>query len=113
MNFKLDEFNCKCGKNKMDKDFLSKLNQARIISGIPYIITSGYRCQRHNKAVGGKSTSSHMKGLACDILADTSRKRSLILSGLIKAGFTRIGIGYNFIHVDNDKNKSQNVVWLY
>jgi len=32
---------------------------------------------------------------------------------LLEVGFTRIGIGNTFIHVDIDKDKSQNVIWTY
>ena len=35
-------------------------------------IGSGYRCQRLNKAVGGVSTSQHMRGEAADICIDGS-----------------------------------------
>ena len=97
----------------MDRDFVNKLNEARIISDIPYFITSGYRCKRHNKAVGGTSTSSHTKGLAVDINAKNSRQKYLIVKGLLDVGFTRIGIGKNFIHVDDDKKKDKKVIWGY
>ena len=33
----------------------------------PVTISSGYRCPALNKVVGGKNTSQHMKGEACDI----------------------------------------------
>lgn len=31
----------------------------------------------------------------------------------MEAGFTRIGIGQNFIHVDTDPDKQQNIIWTY
>ena len=34
--------------------------------GRPVIITSGYRCEALNRAIGGSSTSQHMKGEAAD-----------------------------------------------
>ena len=33
----------------------------------PIVITSGYRCEKLNKLVGGVSTSGHLKGFAADI----------------------------------------------
>ena len=33
----------------------------------PVKISSGYRCPELNRVVGGKNTSQHMKGEACDI----------------------------------------------
>jgi len=75
--------------------------------------TSGYRCPEYNKAVGGKSDSSHLKGLAADIRAQTSSERFAIVNGLVKAGFVRIGMGRDFIHVDMDMSKPQHLMWVY
>jgi len=77
------------------------------------IITSGYRCEEHNREVGGKGTSSHPKGLAADIKCDDLSYRFLLVEALLKAGFTRIGIGKDFIHVDLDTDKTQNLIWVY
>ena len=98
---------------RMDKDFLKKLDEARHKAGVSFSINSGYRTTEHNKKVGGKADSSHTKGLAVDIHAATSRKRYLILQALIEVGFHRIGIANNFIHVDDDKQKPKQVTWLY
>lgn len=112
--FKESEFACKhCGVSKMNPDTIEKLNKARELAGIPFIITSGYRCEAHNRAVGGKSEGAHTSGHAVDIKADTSRPRFLIIDALIKAGFTRIGIAKTFIHVDDDPGKDQKVMWDY
>jgi len=89
------------------------LDTARDIAGITFNINSGFRCPRHNKEVGGSPTSSHLKGLAADIKADTSRKRYLVVKALIQTGFNRIGIGKNFIHVDLDLDKTDNLMWTY
>ena len=74
---------------------------------------SGYRSKAHNQKVGGVPQSSHRLGKACDIACIGSRHRFLIVNALIEAGFNRIGIAKNFIHVDNDMNKSSNVIWTY
>lgn len=37
--------------------------------GKPIIITSGYRCEKLNKAINGAKTSQHMYGSAADIVA--------------------------------------------
>jgi len=112
--FKLSEFDCPyCGQNKMHKSFLKRLDLARKIAGVPFVITSGYRCPKRNKEVGGKFNSSHLIGVAADIKCETSYMRSRIIYGLMKAGFIRIGIGRNFIHADDDVAKAQEVMWLY
>ena len=119
-HFQLSEFDCNCGKcsykgENMDIDFMIKLDRARELSGVPFKITSGARCLEHNKAIGGVPNSSHSNTPcnAADISTTDSRRRFKILGGLIKAGFTRIGIGKNFIHCDTDKLKSQQVCWHY
>ena len=112
--FKKGEFACRCcGVEIIGSVFLLRLNKARKIAGVPFNITSGYRCPVHNAAVHSRPTSSHVKGLAADIAVNDSRGRFLILAALIKAGFTRMGIGKDFIHVDADQDKDQNVTWLY
>ena len=115
-NFNLKEFDSPdlsgSGLN-MDKDFLSILDNARDIAKTPFKITSGYRTKEHNVNVGGVEGSSHTKGVACDIACSDSRARYIIIQSLLEAGFTRIGIASNFIHVDSDCEKSQNVIWTY
>ena len=111
--FNDDEFECKCGcgLNDMNLSFLKKLEKARLYSKTSYVILSAHRCEKHNKKVGGVPDSSHLKGFAVDIYAPNDNKRFLILYGLIKAGFTRIGVYNDFIHVDDDPSKDKNVSW--
>ena len=104
--FKEIEFN-------MDKDFLSKLDDAREFANIPFKINSAYRTEEHNKSIGGSPNSSHIKGLAVDISAKDSRTRFKVLEALINVGFNRIGVASTFIHVDDDKDKSSDVIWVY
>lgn len=105
---------CKCcGKVKINEDFKADLDAAQTFAQIPFRFSSGYRCEDHNKKVSKSPTSSHLKGLAADIEIANSRERYKVLFGLIMAGFTRIGIGKNFIHVDLDLDKDQEVGWTY
>lgn len=113
--FKDIEFQCNCANHcekKMSNKLLVMLYNARILAGIPFIITSGYRCENYNLVVGGIKNSAHTRGMAVDIKANTSQKRAKILKALVKVGFNRIGIYESFIHVDVDHTKPQNVVWL-
>ena len=96
----------------MDLDFLAKLDKAREYAGIPFVINSAYRSPEHPESIKNP-TSSHIKGLAVDIKAKDSRTRYKVLEALIHVGFNRIGIADSFIHVDDDKEKSSNVVWTY
>ena len=99
--------------HEMQEIFLEQLDLARGFSNVPYVINSGFRTPYWNEQVGGVPDSSHLTGWAADIRADSSNRRYLVLKGLIEAGFTRIGIGQNFIHCDCDPSKAGNVTWLY
>jgi len=97
---------------KMDTDFLAKLDKAREFAKVPFVINSAYRSPEHAESIKNP-TSSHIKGLAVDIKATDSRTRYKVLNALIHVGFNRIGIADTFIHVDDDKDKSQKVIWTY
>lgn len=57
------------------------LEPAREEYGKAIIISSGYRCEELNKAVGGAKTSLHMQGLAADIVCSEPQRLFEILSG--------------------------------
>lgn len=97
----------------MDDRFLEMLDNARHLAGIPFIINSGFRTPSANQDCKGLPNSSHLDGYAADIRCVTSRDRAWIIGALLEAGFTRIGIGETFIHVDNDPTKPEEVMWHY
>lgn len=73
-NFNLAEFRCRCGclmphtvMNRISKLVLTVLQPLRNKLGAPIRIVSGYRCRKHNKAIGGVSRSQHILGTAADI----------------------------------------------
>tara|TARA_B100002019_G_scaffold206590_1_gene179354 strand:+ start:3847 stop:4200 length:354 start_codon:yes stop_codon:yes gene_type:complete len=114
--FKLSEFDSPDlpgSGAEMNQEFLHMLDAARKIYGKPMRVNSGYRTESHNKKVGGVSSSSHLKGLAADISCKDSNARFEMIKAFLKAGFKRIGVAGSFIHIDNDKDKSQNVMWTY
>ena len=102
-----------CSIKDMDRDMLTVLDNAREISGTPYVINSAYRTKDHERGMGRDGSSSHTTGKAVDIRAMDSTTRFLILKGLIEAGFTRIGVSKTFIHADTDEDKPSEVAWLY
>lgn len=99
------------GAEKMDPFFLYLINSIGLRLGKKLKINSGYRTIKHNSIVGGSKTSSHLKGLAVDISAKTSRDRFYILSYALYLGINRIGIYRNFIHLDIDTSKAPKVIW--
>lgn len=50
------------------------LDVIRAKLGKPISISSGYRCPRLNKAVGGVVNSQHLKGLAADLVCSDMEK---------------------------------------
>lgn len=112
--FKIKEFHCD-GINcydKMDASFLEMLDKARGYANTPFKLTSSWRSvEKNNSLKNSSKNSSHLKGMAVDIACSDSVSRQKIITGLIKAGFTRIGVSETFIHCDND-NKTD-AIWLY
>jgi murein L,D-transpeptidase YcbB/YkuD len=51
----------------LDSKLVVLLQRIRDHFGVSVNINSGYRCEEHNKAVGGVSSSNHKKGMAADI----------------------------------------------
>ena len=90
--------------DKMDKDFLVKLDELRGYVGQPLIITSSYRSLEYNKAIGGAKRSMHMKGKAVDVVCLEGKFRRDIVHNALKLGLT-CGIASNFIHLDDRYNQ--------
>lgn len=112
-NFSVWEFSCPCCLVVIIKvEFVERLQKVRDKYG-PLKINSGFRCEKHNKEVGGKPKSSHRKGWAADIACPNSYSRFQLIRDLMEAGFKRIGIGRDFIHADEDPDKPAELMWLY
>ena len=69
-NFKVREFRCKDGSDKIliDDALVNYLQKIRDYFDAPITINSAYRTASHNKAVGGASSSQHLRGTAADIV---------------------------------------------
>lgn len=125
-DFRIDNFDSpdKPGSGKkMKKDFMDRLQLARDLARAfstyhyggdqPFVINSGFRTKRHNKKVGGAKNSPHLRGVAADISAPRSRDKYFIRKALEMAGFHRIGIMHDAIHVDSDPSLDPHVQWDY
>lgn len=102
-----------CSMQDMQQSTMRQLDLARDIAGIPFVLNSAYRSKAWEVKKGRPGTSSHTKGLAVDIRCNTDSNRYKIVTALLAAGFSRIGIGRTYIHADNDLNKTQRVIWHY
>ena len=118
-NFSLFEFECPCevcraGKGSqvlISSDLVLLLQEVRDIVGFGIKVSSGVRCADRNIAVLGTPSSSHLTGLAVDILFNGSHAAFLLLRAAYKVGFSRIGKYPGWIHLDIDKSKAQDVLW--
>jgi len=104
-HFKWSEFGCHCGQILQGcRGILIRrsvvlnaevLRESHYPAGLR--VVSGYRCPRHNAAVGGASRSQHLDGLAIDV---EPRVRPDDLRG---SGWTGIGFSpssHLVVHVD-------------
>ena len=111
--------------NTPDKDVEARLVQLaqqvlqplRNRYGKPIKISSGYRCKTLNKAIGGVSTSQHLKGEAVDINNGQieNKKLFLLASKMIKEGVITVGQlidekGYKWLHISLPDNKHRNQI---
>lgn len=112
-NFTVGEFLCRCGCGRalVDDKLVERLQQIRDHFGEEVIITSGYRCEKHNKAGGGATGSRHTKGQAADFyiphvepaeIAKYAESIGVKGIGLYEAG----DCGDNFVHIDTRETKS-------
>jgi uncharacterized protein YcbK (DUF882 family) len=104
-HFLYSDFVCPCcDRLKLIPAFfrhVSLLEDLRHTCGFPLIVTSGYRCPEHNRAIGGATSSWHLL-FATDIRPerqDPEKLRTLYKASLA-AGFGGIGLYDTFIHLD-------------
>ncbi len=58
--------NCGCGYDDINPKLVDKLQMLRDLVNKPIIVTSGCRCKKYNKHIGGVNNSPHLLGLAVD-----------------------------------------------
>lgn len=112
-NFRSTEFDCHgvgcCNETLVDMQLVEYLQKIRDHFGKPIIISSGYRCERHNRSVGGATASKHKAGMAADIMV-TDVKPAEIAKYAESIGILGIGLyetnkdGF-FVHIDTRTSK--------
>lgn len=112
--FKDDEFQrVACSRSAVNDDSLRRLDRAREIAGVPFVLTSAFRSSESELAKGRSGSGAHTLGRAFDIRCTDSLNRYKIVYGAIAAGFTRIGIGKTFVHMDDAVTLPNPRIWLY
>ena len=111
--FTRDEFACKCGcgYNTVDADLLSIANRIRNHYNAPVTVTSGCRCIRYNREVGGAEPdyfdgepvfgtgSQHIWARAMDLIVAGVHPAS-VAAYCVSIGVQGLGEYSNFTHVD-------------
>lgn len=124
-HFKSSEFDSKdkpgSAETGMEYDFMRALDSARGRARVPFVINSGFRTAKHNRAIGGRRNSAHTRGWAADIAlapiakelgSTTAAARAFLVEVLQREGFNRLGLYATFVHVDMDPSLPPNVTWL-
>ena len=113
-NFKLKEFRCKDGSDKVLVDELlpTALQIYRDTINMPINILSAYRTESYNESCGGAKNSYHVLGSANDIYC--KGKRALDIAKWFEANGEKLGIrgiglyinrAIEFVHIDTRKTK--------
>ena len=110
-HFNVREFRCSCGSNHetlIASELVDKLEQLyTALNCSKIIVTSGYRCPEHDKAVGGTSSGQHTKGTAADVCCYgqdgqpvSSKTVCCKAQDLGFTGIANITSSYQYTHLD-------------
>lgn len=94
----------RCNKEQVEnvKMLINRvLDPLREAYGKPIRVTSGFRCEKLNRIVGGSDTSDHMKGRAADIIGTPATKEENK-----KLFYLAQSIGIDFDQLINEKGFS-------
>ena len=108
--FKKSEMVCShCGIENMSHEFMRRLDFIRETYGKPMVVTSGYRCDVHDRAIGGKG--NHPTGEAADILVNKGEDMWDFVSACIAANIPRIVLYKSkpHVHIDIVPNRPKGV----
>ena len=110
-HFNAREFRCQCGQpheTLIASELIDKLEALyTALNCSKIIVTSGYRCPEHDKAVGGTSSGQHTKGTAADVCCYrqdgqpiSSKTVCCKAQNLGFTGIANITSSYQYTHLD-------------
>jgi len=118
-HFSHKEMACKCcGECRVDGVFMSILEDIRVKYGKPMIVSSGYRCPKHNESVSETGAKGpHTTGKAVDIAIGGKSAYNLLKAVMEDNRITGIGIKQSgssrFIHLDILEGATRPWCWTY
>lgn len=103
-------------KQKLQTLIEQLLDPIRAAWGAPITINSGYRSPKLNAAVGGVSTSQHLRGEAADITAETPAENKRLFDRIVslrdegRIAFDQLidESGYKWIHISYRAGANRN-----
>lgn len=113
-NFISKEFDCQgkgcCNTTLIDSKLVEYLQKIREHFNRPITITSAYRCDKHNKEIGGATRSYHVQGKAADIVVSGVSSREVAKYaesiGILGIGLYETSADGFFTHIDTRTSKS-------
>ena len=113
-NFVSKEFDCQgkgcCNTTLIDSKLVEYLQKIREHFNRPITITSAYRCDKHNKEIGGATRSYHVQGKAADIVVSGVSSREVAKYaesiGILGIGLYETSADGFFTHIDTRTSKS-------
>lgn len=102
-NFTTQEFACRCGCgfDQPNPRLVTALEELRAkLGNRSIVITSGCRCDNHNRNVGGSPSSQHLRGAAADIAVYGISGADLYLYSRDIPDIKGFGAGKTWAHID-------------
>lgn len=115
---------CGCGDDEMDPGTMARADLLRDMCGFALPVTSGKRCEAHNRAVGGRQVyvtgvwRARHDGHALDIHI-VGLQVYILIEKAMAVGFTGIGIKQKgpwrerFVHIDDLLPAERRAIWTY
>ena len=108
--FKVREFASKDGEDliRISPALLDVLHDIRHHFHAPVIVTSAFRTKSHNKKVGGAKKSTHLVGIAADIMVKgVAPAKVAAYADTLLPESGGIGQYKNFVHIDVRHEKAR------
>lgn len=106
-HFSAAELMCPCcgvGADKMSPNMLQMAEEIRSENGNnPMIVSSAYRCKKHNAEVGGVATSHHLYGQAMDVHINGVPAATIVAQAKKRGSPDAYAINANWAHISVSK----------
>ena len=106
-HFSAAELMCPCcgaGADRMSPSMLQMAEEIRAENGNkPMLVSSAYRCAKHNAEVGGVANSHHLYGQAMDVHIDGVTAATIVAQAKRRGSPDAYAINANWAHISVKK----------